>query len=301
MGILNTRVKIKEAIVIVIFTLFCSMSIYIILNKLETKQIVKEGLTNKISSYTDYEEFKVNEDMIVITYSIAREKPDEYSSKVCTYNKGDKIRVISKLSNNWYKVEADKNIVYIKCENVRNTKEVFIDNGGIIITSVKPDNTIEADGNITSNIINYAYNYWYLVPENIRNDFKEQGWKIVITDKSLSEELGFNYEISGATIPNDKTIMIYGSQSCIRYALIHEVGHYIDFRSNFISRSESFVKLYKENGSEMLNYNSNYNQESYSEEEYFAELYRTYIIGDYKLKLIFSNDINFVSNISNSI
>lgn len=300
-GHIKHKGKIKVAIVLVIFTLICAISVDIILYKIENKQAENKNTTEEISSYTDYEEVKINEEMIVITYSILRSKPDENSSNLGVYNKGDKIKVISKLSNNWYKVKTEKNYGYIKCDNVRNSKEVFIDKDGVLITSVTPDDTIKIDGDISDNIVNYAYNYWYLIPENIRNDFKEQGWTIVLTDKSLSQDLGINYPISGVTIMQDKTIKICGNQSCIRYALVHEIGHYIDYRSNFVSRQETFKKLYEENGDKLLEYNNNYIQASYSEEEYFAELYRAYILNEYKIKFMFSDDINYVVNMSNQI
>lgn len=293
--------KIKVAVVLVIFTLFCAMLIDIILYKLENKQTENKDVTKKVSSYTDYKEVKINEEMIVITYSILRSKPDENSSNLGVYNKGDKVKVISKLSTNWYKVKSNNKIGYIKGNYLKSSSEVFIDDGGIVISSVEADGTIELDGDITSNILNYAYNYWYLIPENIRNDFLNQGWKLVITDKSISKEFDISYEVSGITLPKEKKIVIYGSQSCIRYALVHEVGHYIDIRNNFISRGIEFKDMYKRNGSKMLEYNSNYVQASYSEEEYFAELYRAHLLGDYKMKLIFSNDIEFVLNSCNNI
>lgn len=87
------------------------MLIDIILYKLENKQTENKDVTKKVSSYTDYKEVKINEEMIVITYSILRSKPDENSSNLGVYNKGDKIKVTSKLSNNWYKVKTEKIMV----------------------------------------------------------------------------------------------------------------------------------------------------------------------------------------------
>ena len=300
-GHIKHKKKIKVTVVLIIFTLFCIVLVDIILYKLENKQIENKGVTKNISSYTDYEEVKINEEMIVIAYSILRSKPDENSSNLGIYNKGDKIKVTSKLSNNWYKVKTGKNYGYIKCDSVRSSKEVFIDKDGLIITSVTPDGTIKIDGNVSDNIVNYAYNYWYLIPENIRNDFKNQGWTIILTDKSLSQDFGTNYNISGVTIIEDKTVKICGNQSCIRYALVHEIGHYIDYRSGFVSRQETFKRLYEENGDKLLEYNDNYTKASYSEEEYFAELYRAYILNEYEIKYKFSNDINYVVNVSNQI
>lgn len=280
--------------------MFCFMIIlYVTTNNLD-KHLTEESKDTKLDN-DSYSETVVNKSMIVIAYSIVRDGPNESYSKIGSYNKGDKVQVLSKLSNDWYKINTSNQVGYIKADNVKDVSEAFVDKDGTVIYAVEKDGTIECDGEISNSLLNYAYNYLYMVPENIRNDFNRQGWKIVITDKSLSDELDIGYEISGATIPKDKTIMIYGSQSCIRYALVHEIGHYIDYRSNFISKTADFKNLYLQHGNEMLDYNSNYIQAAFSEEEYFAELYRAAIIGDYKLRFMFSDDIKFVINIANNV
>lgn len=293
--------KLKRAMIIVIFTLLYIVLVGTALYKLENKQTENKDATKEVSSYTNYEMVKVNEEMIVVAYSILRSEPDENSLSLGVYNKGAKIKVVGKLSNNWYKVKTDGNYGYIKCNNVKSSKEVFVDKDGVLITSVMADNTIKIDGDVSDNIVNYAYNYWYLIPENIRNDFRNQGWTIILTSKSLSQDLGLGYPISGITLIKDRAIKICGNQSCIRYALVHEVGHYIDYRSNFVSRQKTFRELYEKNGDKILEYNKNYISADYSEEEYFAELYRAYILNEYKIKFILSDDINYVVNISNQI
>lgn len=250
---------------------------------------------------TEYSEVTINEEMIVVAYSVAREKPSDSSDKIDTYNKGDKVKVVSKLSNNWYKIKTYSNYAFIKCENIKSNKEVFVDSLGVVISSVEPDNTISIDGEVSNSVLNYAYNYWYLIPENIRTDFKNQGWSILLTDKSLSKELEVNYPVAGVTLTKDKVIKICGNQSSIRRALVHEIGHYIDYRSNFVSRQDTFREMYNENGSKLFDYDENYVQAGYSEEEYFAELYRAYILNQYKIKFMFSNDIEYVVNISNKV
>ena len=282
---------IKDLRIFIVTILICTVTAC---NKNNNK--VKEETSLDIEDIA-CKESRIDEEMVVIAYSIVREKPDENSVKIDTCNRGDKVRVV-KLLDNWYEIESCGTTGYISSNNVKSTKEVFVDKEGFVIESVEPDGTIEVEGDISSNIINYAYNYWYIIPENVRKDFKEMGWKIVITNESISEELNISYKVSGATILKDKTIKVYGSQSCIRYALIHEVGHYVDYRNNFISRGDDFKELYNKNSTKLLEYNSNYTEAVYSEEEYFAELYKTYLIGDYNTKIKFNNDINFVFNVS---
>ena len=295
-NIKNKRNKVVTIISILVFT-FIGVTILNVLYD-NNEEINKH---DKVIDDTKYDEESINEEMIVITYSIARREPSDDSDKIDTYNKGDKVKVISKLTNNWYKVKTYSNYAYIKCENIKSTKEVFIDNLGVVISSVEPDNTISIDGNVSNSILNYAYNYWYLIPENVRVDFKEQGWSILLTDKSLSKDLEIKYPVAGVTLTKDKIIKICGNQSSIRRALVHEIGHYIDYRNNFISRQITFKEMYDNNGSKLLDYDSNYVQAGYSEEEYFAELYRAYILNQYRIKFMFSNDIEYVVNMSNKL
>ena len=295
-NIKNKRNKVVTIISILVFT-FIGVTILDVLYD-NNEEINKH---DKVIDDTKYDEESINEEMIVITYSIARREPSNDSDKIDTYNKGDKVKVVSKLTNNWYKVKTYSNYAYIKCENIKSTKEVFIDNLGVVISSVEPDNTISIDGNVSNSILNYAYNYWYLIPENVRADFKEQGWSILLTDKSLSKDLEIKYPVAGVTLTKDKIIKICGNQSSIRRALVHEIGHYIDYRNNFISRQITFKEMYDNNGSKLLDYDSNYVQAGYSEEEYFAELYRAYILNQYRIKFMFSNDIEYVVNMSNKL
>lgn len=239
------------------------------------------------------EETYINEKAVVTSYCILRELPDENSEKIATCNKGDKINIISKLSNNWYKVETDEKIGYIQEKFIESTEKLFIDSSGEKITSVKQDGTIIADSNIQDEIINYAYNYWYKLPDNVRNRFRNDGWSIVLTNNSLKDEANTLYEISGLTIPDEKTIKIKAEQSSIRRALIHEIGHYIDYSLGYISETEDFIKLFNSE-SDNITWQS---EAKFTHKEFFAEAFRFYYSNEAKYSILLNDTYKYMEEI----
>lgn len=241
-----------------------------------------------------YYEKRLNCYMYINSACNTYKEPNNTSINISSYSRGRKVKVISNLQTGWCKIDTRYGSEYIQNEYLTPVTDVFIDSGGIMITQEKYDDTIEKEENISDEVLNYAYNYWYLIPEYVRKDFKNNGWKIILTEKSLSSEFNIPYTVSGVTLPKEKQIVVAANQSCIRNALIHEVGHYIDIRNNTISKGEIFKARYNEHGNKMLDYNGSYIQSIYSPEEYFAELYRASIIGSYNMKFMFSDDIKYI-------
>lgn len=263
----------------------------------------KITLADEIIQHTDATQSEssiveeINTEMYVTDYCNVYKNPDNTSEKICAISKGEKLKVLSKLSNNWYKVETSNTIGYIKSDYLSSTSEVFIDTYGITITSVKPDGTIKYNNDISNTIVNYAYNYWYLLPENIRNNFTNNEWHIELVSTSLKEEYNLEYTISGITLPEEHTIKLQANQSSIRNALIHEIGHYLDYINNYPSSDQAFKSLYNKHGSKLLDTLTNFTDSNYNEKEYFAELFKAYILNDYTITYQFSSEINIIKTL----
>lgn len=255
----------------------------------------KQQLKSTEISSEEHEITKTKKQLYILNDCVSKYKPDEASRDFKQYTRGNKVKTIAIVDNEWFRLESGD---YIACRNTIEPSNAFIDKAGTMITSVKPDGTIECDGDISDKILNYAYNYWYLIPENIREDFKENNWTIVLTTESISKMVNTTYKVSGVTLTDEKRIIIEGTQSCIRRALIHEVGHYIDYRDSFISRQSDFKKRFDENGQKLKEYNSNYTDINYGVEEYFAELYNEAFVGNSVTKFVFKDDIDYVLNAS---
>ena len=134
-----------------------------------------------------------------------------------------------------------------------------------------------------------------MIPENIRKDFKNQNWFIEITDENLGEKYRLTYNIIGITLPEEKIIKINNSQDSIRKALIHEVGHYIDYRLDFISNSEDYIKIYNDESKKLKDSITNFNKAEFNKKEFFAESFRIYIEDD-ELQLIINDSIKFIKD-----
>ena len=237
--------------------------------------------------YTDQiTEDIINKEGYILNYCVSR---DLNGNKINIYNRGDKVTIISKLSNNKYKIATDE---YIDTEHIESNETVFIDSNGVEIRAVSPDGVIKTDGDIQSSLCNYAYNYWYLIPNDIRDEFIKDGWAIILTDKSIRDEMNTEYDIIGITLPDDKQIKIMGTQKAIREALIHEVGHYIDIKLGDISKTIGFSSIYKETYNELLNYTDNYTVAEFNEREAFAELIKHYYMNNIKIKTRLSKQYN---------
>lgn len=247
---------------------------------------------------TSIQDKSLDTEMYVTQYCIVREQPNNTSEKIATYNKGEKITILTKLSNNWYMIKTNDKVGYVQSKYLEDTNKVFMDIDGIQIESVIPDNTIQVDNReIQSSIINYAYNYWYIIPENIRNNFKQNGWHILLTTKPLEEELNLDYSIIAVTLPKEKVIKIEATQSGIRKSLIHEVGHYIDYTNNYISKTKDFKEIYIEESGKL---DINYGQAKFNELEYFAESFRIYISNDTE-KVLIPKTIKIIENTINKM
>ena len=75
-----------------------------------------------ISTESDITEEIINKEGYILNYCISR---DSNGNKINIYNKGDKITIISKLSDNKYKINTDE---YIDIKHIGSSDTIFIDN-----------------------------------------------------------------------------------------------------------------------------------------------------------------------------
>ena len=70
--------------------------------------------------------------------------------------------------------------------------------------------------------------YLSKIPESLLIAFKNEGWKITITNENLEKRYGYDFEIYGVTDREDKHIYVYSYEDAIKYGLGHEIGHFVD-------------------------------------------------------------------------
>lgn len=97
--------------------------------------------------------------------------------------------------------------------------------------------------------------------------FRSDGWRIILTSADLDQMLfgGNTQNVVGCTISSEKTIYVEAGASS--YCVIHEFGHYLDYKLSEISKGNEFQTIY---GAEAGNLSS-YGQTDAT--EFFAEIY----------------------------
>ena len=281
----------NKIILAIMFTSLTLLPIFLALrNKNETNEIVIEQ-NRDVEEQCNNEDIALNKEAYITKFCNLRESPSKSSDKIVICNKGEKVKLLSKISSDWYKVETQDRIGYIQSNYVKFLDDVFIDKNGVVVSSVKIDEVFKYNNNIQPSLINYASNYWYLIPENIREKFKNDDWTIEITDDNLSERYNIEYNILGITLPEEKLIVLSSGQENISKSLLHEVGHFIDYSNEFPSKSKDFDNIYK--------LESNYVKERFSKvkfnkQEYFAEAFRLFILGDSKSKIALQDTFKYI-------
>ena len=150
---------------------------------------------------------------------------------------------------------------------------------------------VQKEGNVDDSWIIKAEIEYRKIPKEIREDFeKNSNGEIFVTDKDLAKEYGFKYNIMG--IYTEKKKHYEGSEEILWYqgtikvedreeamtALIHEIGHYIDYTHDTISETEEFKGIKAEEVGELAYYFKPNKGNYKNTEEYFAESFKYYIL-----------------------
>lgn len=115
-----------------------------------------------------------------------------------------------------------------------------------------------------------------IVEQDILDGFNELGF-IVTVDKKEATRYGY----AGCFSPSRQKIILKQGDT---ETLLHELGHFVDFVTDYPSSSKEFKKIYKAEKSKAKSF---YNTPSYtlsSAKEYFAESFNTYYSNPAKLK-----------------
>ena len=121
------------------------------------------------------------------------------------------------------------------------TERFLANQGQAEISLINIERVLVLDGNINRKSIEKAKHYYQAIPWQIRKQFAEDGWKLVITDKDISSVYyngPIKGELAGLTDTNTKSIYIHEKRHHIRKAFLHEFGHYLDYQNDFISGSD---------------------------------------------------------------
>ena len=182
------------------------------------------------------------------------------------------------INNNKYEYSNDLNALFKQLDTQyklncykENTNIIYMNNGEIKYSFGNKD--------IVSEIVNLN-KVLSIVPKEIMEEISN--YKIFITDIYLFQD---NIYIPGITYSDIKTAIICMSGM---FEIIHEIGHMYDDNKN-ISDSEEFDIIYNEEKSKIysLNKTSNvvFEHITSSKKEFFAEIFKNYIVNKDNLEL----------------
>lgn len=145
-----------------------------------------------------------------------------------------------------------------------NTATVNIDYNSLVVKD---------DAGVSDAYYNSVVNYWGRVPAGVKDSFARDGWVVHVRSGKLTLP-GYTSGILSICSFERKEILVGTRQS---YSLLHEVGHYVDYKHGFCHNSipddvwQSEIGAAKRLGGGS---GSNYA----NKQEYFAECFGLYLL-----------------------
>lgn len=152
-------------------------------------------------------------------------------------------------------------------------------------------------------VIEQTYEVWETVPENIREHFIKSEWILVVNGEELSTLTGQHkngHVLDGVTFYKRKVVYIGNYIESPIYALMHEMGHYLDYSYGKISDSSEWIDLYKEEAPEHLSPAGAHANEYMTEtpSEYFADVFNAAIYDPVGCQLRTPKSYDFVMRLA---
>lgn len=141
---------------------------------------------------------------------------------------------------------------------------------------------INAEEYITDEQILKTYEAFNSLPFKMKKEFFNTGW-IIILKRMISEQK----RTVGLCDSFNKTIYVSGTAKLMDETLLHEFGHFLDHKEKYISKSDKFKEIYeKEKYYARMIYGKkdNYKYVVSVSSEYFADMFKMYLIQPDRLK-----------------
>ena len=136
---------------------------------------------------------------------------------------------------------------------------------------------VETEGKVSERTIQKFWEMYDLLPESLREQYETEDFTIRITKKELTEYYDGSTEgiINGIFSYERKMIFLYGTESALESAMLHEFGHYLDWKCGFPSRTDTFKELYEKENI-LMETNPHINDPT----EFFAEVFQEWLRHD---------------------
>lgn len=141
----------------------------------------------------------------------------------------------------------------------------------------------EKDGYVDDHWISDINAQLAMIPSYLITEFQNDGWHIYCTDMDIdSVYYGGRFgAVMGTTNYYENRILIENREMAVTDAVIHEMGHWLDWHNGTVTDSSEFLNIYY---SETDVFKSTFGVKSYyDQKELFAEAFWRYIISNQQL------------------
>jgi uncharacterized protein YraI len=205
--------------------------------------------------------------------------PGTNYEKITTVDVNTAVTVIGEVvDSDWVKVIYNNNEYYCSGNYLSKTKTVFEYESNV--DKYAYGSFVVGEAGTSDKVVFEANKYWVTnVPRWLREKYENSGWKIVVSAQPLNQRFGYSVSIAAITAYEEHTIYLDNRTSVIARAMIHELGHFIDWNNGLVSCSREFKEIFEAEKGRYIDPNDIGDRHHTSNAtEYFAEVFSNIII-----------------------
>lgn len=157
-------------------------------------------------------------------------------------------------------------------------------------------NVVQAEGKVSQTRVNNVNAYYLGIPENVRQYLEDRGWTFICSAQSFGKRYGYTGSILALTVYKDKVIYIDNRKKA-ESAIVHEVGHAIDYSYGFISNSQAFNDIFAVEHNNVSSFWKTHHSNTDTAVEYFAEAFQIYVQQPENLQTYCPQTYEYIQNI----
>lgn len=157
-------------------------------------------------------------------------------------------------------------------------------------------NVVQAEGKVSTTRVNNVNAYYLGIPENVRQYLEDKGWTFICSAQSFGKRYGYTGSILALTVYKDKVIYIDNRKKA-ESAIVHEVGHAIDYSYEFTSNSQAFNDIFAVEHNNVSSFWKTHHSNTDTAVEYFAEAFQIYVQQPENLQTYCPQTYEYIQNI----
>ena len=157
-------------------------------------------------------------------------------------------------------------------------------------------NVVQAEGKVSKTRVNNVNEYYLGIPENVRQYLEDRGWTFICSAQSFGKRYGYTGSILALTVYKDKVIYVDNRKKA-ESAIVHEVGHAIDYSYGFTSNSQAFNDIFAVEHNNVSSFWKTHHSNTDTAVEYFAEAFQIYVQQPENLQTYCPQTYEYIQNI----